>query len=488
MNNDLINRSIHSVKWNAISNVVDIIFRFSQSIVLARLLPVSTFGVIAGASSIVVLVGGISNFGMGSAFTYRSEETQDINHTAAVHFTLQLIINLIWTVLMLLVGLFFLRNRTDEFLTAYIFLTLSKTAMNFMTTPRMILLRLIQHRRLAMIKILNVVTTFVVASTLALLNKPLWSLLSTHFVTILVNLILFYIWRPVWKPQLRWSVSTVKYFLIFGSKQFFARFLLDAMDRLDELWANFYLGELSLGFYSRAYNFAGYPSSVVATPISNVAIGTFAELAEDRKSLSTAFQKTNSFLIRSGFFLGGLLILIAPEFITILLTEKWMPMLLTFRVMLPYTLLGPLEKTLMNLFVAVGKPGMIVRIRLIQVAVLIAGLFSLGNLFGIDGVALAVDLMMVVGIIIILINVKDYVDFSIKDLFLIPLIAVFFGLALGFGFDFLFSTSVSMIVSGIFKVSIFSIIYFGFLFFFDRKELNNFFGLAKKYLLKGIID
>jgi len=147
-----------------------------------------------------------------------------------------------------------------------------------------------------------------------------------------------------------------------------------------------------------------------------------------------------------------------------------------------------LEKTLMNLFVAVGKPGMIVRIRLIQVAVLIAGLFSLGNLFGIDGVALAVDLMMVVGIIIILINVKDYVDFSIKDLFLIPLIAVFFGLALGFGFDFLFSTSVSMIVSGIFKVSIFSIIYFGFLFFFDRKELNNFFGLAKKYLLKGIID
>lgn len=484
MKDDLASRSITSVKWNVVSNIVHIIISFTQSIILARLLPIETFGVVAGAASIIGIVDGLSNFGMGGAFTHRCKETEDIEHTAEVHFTLQLLINFIWTTLMLLGGFLFIKDTGDGFRLAYIVLTLAKTAMNFTNTPHFILTRQVQHKRLALISIFDVVITLIVSCTLAILHQPLWSLLSSYLVSVVVNTILLYIWHPIWKPKLIWSISTVKYFLVFGSKQVVSRFLMDALDKVDELWTKTYLGSTPLGYYSKAYNFAQYPGLILAGPVSNVAIGTYAEIAHDRKKLSGAFFQTNALLIRTGFFLVGLLFLIAPEFINILIGERWMPMLLAFRLMLPFTLFDPVKKTMANLFVAVGKPEITVKIRAIQLAVMVVGLYILGKLLGIEGVALAVDIMMLVGMVMILTRAKEFVDFSLKELFLTPFLAMAIGLIIGFGFDQLISPGLPDLLSGLIEVFLFSAVFLGVYYLIDREELKIYFQMAKNQLFK----
>jgi len=488
MNKDLAGRSINSVMWNSVSNGVNIVLGFIKSIVLARLLPIETFGIIAGAASIVVLTGGISTFGLGAAFTYRCEETEDLEHAAAVHFTLQLILNLIWTALMVAGGLLFIPPTDDGFRTAYFVITLSRTATNFTTTPRQILSRQVQHRRLALITICDVTLTFIFATILAVLNQPLWSLLSTYLVTVAVNFIFVYLWQPIWHPKLKWAASTVKYFLRFGSKQMLARWLLDALDRLDELWIKFYLGSVPLGFYSKAYAFAQYPGDILATPVQSVTFGTYAEIAHNRKKLSTAFHQSNSLLIRTGFFMGGLLALVAPEFITIALGERWLPMLTAFRLMLPFTLFDPMKKTMGNLFVAVGKPEAIVKIRTVQLIVMVIGLFILGNLLGIEGVALAVDIMVVVGIMMVLKRAHEYVDYSFKKLFFMPFLALFLSLAVGFAFDHFIAPHLIDIASGVIKVLGFSAIYLGLLMVFDRKEMKVFYNLLNQHVLKHLFE
>lgn len=488
MNKDLSSRSVNSIKWNSVSNIVNIFVSFIQTIILARLLPVESFGIISGAASIVVLAGSISSFGMGAAFNYRCEETEDIEHISSVHFTFQLLINLMWTSVMLLGSLLFIGRSDKGFVTAFIVLTFYKFAMNFFNTHRMILVRLVEHRRLSLIKIVDVILSFIVATILAILGEPIWSLLSIYVVSVIVNFVLLCVWRPYWQPRLRWSKSTVKYLASFGSKQIVSRLLLDALDRVDEIWVNFYLGSIKLGFYSKAYSFAGYPAAVVANPINSVTSGTYAEIAQDKKQLSDIFHKFNSFLIRSGFYFSGLLILIAPEFIMVLLGEKWMPMVMTFRLMLPFTLFDPMQQSFSKVFPAVGKPEVMIKIRAIQLAVMVGGLFLLGNLYNIEGVALAVDLMMVVGIILILLNAKQFVDFSISKLFKIPFIALIIGMIVGFVFDLLYASNYSDIISGIIKIIGFSAIYFGLLILLDRKEMKSFLILVEKYIYKGKRD
>ncbi|MEL7590893.1 MAG: oligosaccharide flippase family protein [Anaerolineaceae bacterium] len=481
---NLTSRSIISVKWNVISNFVSIFIKLTQSIVLARLLPIETFGVVAGAASIIGITGSLSNFGMRGAFNFRCKETEDLESTASVHFTLQLFINIIWTALMLAGGFIFIRETGDGFRTAFVTLTLAESIITMCNTASFILNRLVQHKRLAMISMINVILTLIVSGTLAILKQPLWSLLSSQLVSATVSVIFLYIWRPVWKPKFMFSKSIMKYFLNFGSKQVISSFLQSTLDKVDELWIKIFIGSVPLGYYSKAYSFALYPGSVLASPVNNVAMGTYAEVAHDRKKLSSAFFQTNALLIRSGFLLVGLFFLVAPEFIRIVLGERWLPMLTAFRLMLPYALFDPMKKTMANLFVAVGKPEIIVKIRFIQLITMIAGMFVLGFLFSIEGVAIAVDLMMLVGVVLILHKVKAYVDYSLKSLFLNPFLCMVSGLLIGYGFDQFVSPTLPGFLSAIIEMSIFTLIYCGVFLLLDKQEVLKYIQMIRKYLLR----
>jgi O-antigen/teichoic acid export membrane protein len=488
MKDNLESRSVTSVKWNSISNVFRIILAFTKSIILARLLPIETFGIYAGALAITIIARSFLNFGINSAFIYRCEETEDLENTSRIHFTLQAIISVIWTLLMLFGGFLFLENTETGIFTSYIVLTFAFAASSIANTPRLILSRSVRFKRLALMSLIDYSLTFFISILLALLDMPLAALLATNIITAVVNIIMLYIWRPVWRPKFHWDKSKIQYFITFGSKQLVSRLLMDALDRLDELWTNLYLGVKSLGFYSKAYNFAQYPSLVLAYPIDSVAFNTYAEISNDRKKLSKAFYITNSFLVLTGFFFVGALTLVAPEFIRILLGERWMPMLTTFRLMLPYTLFDPMKRTMGNLFIAVGKPGAMVKTRTIQLVIMIVGLYIFGNLFNIEGVALAVDLMMVAGIIMILLGAKKYVDISIKKLFGIPFLALAIGLVYGYVVDYIYTGTISDYISALVKLIGFSLLYFGLIFLLKKEDLIFVWNMIKKYILRNFLD
>jgi O-antigen/teichoic acid export membrane protein len=465
----LAQRTITSISWNFVGNSAQIVVGFVRSVLLARLLPVEVFGVYAWARSVVMLSAVLPSFGLGSAFLHRAPETEDEDQAAAAHFTLQVILTLTWAVGLILVTLIFTGDESRR--TALLWITVTAVGVRLVGTPRLILIRRVVHRRLTLVQLIDSLLSSIVAIVLAWRGATLWALLATNLVTFLVNIIGFYVWHPVWRPRLTWNLPVMRYFLRFGSRNLAAAALLYALDRVDDLWVGAYLGNRAMGFYSRAYTFATYSRKVLASPINLVTIGTYAELKGDRKRLSQAFFRVNAFLVRSGFLLAGSLALIAPEFIRLLLGAKWLPMLSAFRLMLVYTLFDPLKLTVANMFVAVGKPEQIVRARSIQLAVLVAGLLLLGPLFGIAGVALAVDAMLVVGIVILLWQARTYVDFSFVRLFAAPGVALVVGMALARGAVTLPGVLGSDWRTGFVKITVFLTVYGVALFTFERRQL-----------------
>jgi O-antigen/teichoic acid export membrane protein len=98
--------------------------------------------------------------------------------------------------------------------------------------------------------------------------------------------------------------------------------------------------------------------------------------------------------------------------------------------MLIFTLLDPIRLTVANIFITQGKPEILIRVRFIQLIFLVFGLVILGGTLGIGGVALAMDGMLLIGMIIMFMRARDFVDFSVKEMFLNPTIALFTGLFL----------------------------------------------------------
>jgi O-antigen/teichoic acid export membrane protein len=425
---ELAKRSIEAVGWNIGASLLTTAILFVRSVLLARWLNVETFGSYVLAGSLVSLTVVFVGFGMGAAFINRASETEDEELTASVHFTLKFIFILIWAIAISIYALLFTRSNTQL---ALFVLIVTTSLIQLSQTPQLILTRRIKHQRLAANQVVVAILTTVVALFLAWNGYELWALLATDIIVALMTVFIFYIWRPVWRIRLAWAPPVIRYFLRMGSQTLPGTVLLQALDRIDDLWTGYFLGTTALGYYSRSYKFATYPRMILAQPINNVATGTYAELKGQRLKLSQAFFRSNSLLVRVGFLFAGVLVLTAPEFILLLLGEKWLPMVNIFRLMIIYTLLDPIKLTVANLFLAVGDPKPVVKTRIIQLCVMMIGLFTLGMTMGTIGVALTVDIMLFVGMVILFFRVRQYVDFSLRAMFMLPSIALISALLVG---------------------------------------------------------
>ncbi len=465
------------------SSVAQIVLGFIQFAILARLLDPEVFGVYAQVSATVVLLGVLPSFGLASAYLHRSEFSDDFEQATSTFFSVRLVLTVIWVALVLLVVSLLGGFREVDMRTAYL-LIIATELMGQMNQPmRQVLVRKVEHQRLAIIDTVDIALTAIITSILALLGATLWALLAANVIEAAVNFFMLYIWRPVWKPRLSWSWPAVRYYLRFGSANLLGRGLAMGLDRLDDIWTGVYLGKEALGFYSRAYKFAKYPSAFIATPVNNVAAGTYAELKEDRETLSLAFARANALMVRTGFFMAAILSLTAPEFIVIVMGARWLPILDAFRLMLIFTLFDPMKQTIGSLFNAVGHPMTVVKVRSFQLVVMIAGMYLMGQGLGIAGVALAVDLMLVLGIVIVLQMARKYVDFSLKDMLLAPALAVVVGMGLTLGVRALLPEIASPIVSAGIDFLLFSTGYVAVLLLFDRKNIGDMIFLLNKYLV-----
>jgi O-antigen/teichoic acid export membrane protein len=480
MSQNLARRSVTSVKWNALASVIQVVCGLVQTTVLARLLPIETFGIYAAASAVVELTTSLAAFGMGSSFLYRHDTNLDIDRSAAVHFTLKLGLTLIWTALLLGGGALFLDPQQPDLGTAFVVITICAALVHLTQTPRLILTRQVQYQRLAVLQILDSFFTAVITIGLALNGFTLWALLANNVVGVVITVLVLYIWRPFWRPRLIWYPEGMRYFLSYGASTLGVRLLTDWLDRLDDAWTGTFLGQTALGFYSRAYTFAKFPSYLLGTAIDSVSAATYAELKDERPRLSKAFFQANGLLIRTGFLMAGLLALVAPELIVLVIGERWLPMMDAFRLMLVFTLFDPMKKTIDNLFLGIGKPRVVFVARILQLAVMVIGLFTLGFSLGIAGVALIVDVMLVVGIVFLLWRSKQHVDYSISSLLLVPTAALIAGLVIANAVISLIAPE-SLWISGAVKAVCFCGVYAAMLFVFEREKVAQIYQLLMKY-------
>jgi len=421
----IVQRSIRSAGYTVAASGFQAAVQFGRSILLARLLLPEQFGIYTYAASFVLLTYALPGFGMNAAVLHHAQQSE--GETARrVHFTLNVIFNLVWVIGLICTCTWFIDVQYR-----WVFWTILGTQVldNLTGTARTKLVKAIIFRRIALIESLNVFIGSGVALLLAWSGAGLMSLVSTDIISALINVLGFYVIRPVWRPRFGWEHDVAGYLLNFGKRSFSATFLLNLLDRIDDLWVGTFLGKIPLGYYSRAYTFATYPRKLLANPVNQVASGTYAELKESPKRMGEAFFRINAILVRSGFLFAGLLFLLVPEFIHFVIGDKWLPMMTPFRLMLIYTLFDPIKNTIGNVFIALGKPEKVVYTRFWQLLVMLIGLFILGPRLGISGVALAVDFMLIFGIVLLLWQVRSFIKFSVIKIFATPLLA----LGMGFG-------------------------------------------------------
>ncbi len=396
---------------------------FIRAVLLARLLLPEHFGVATLALFFINLAARLRGLGIDNALIHRQEVDERVLST---YFTIRLGLVLgsmsILAAVAPLLGRFYPQMPLlRDVLLAFVGISVLRGLNSVQIT---ILNKNLDFRDLALADVFSSVSMTLVAPLLAWQGWGVWSLVAEQFSGIAARAVLVWGFCRPWRPRLGWDRDIARWFWQFGIKVWMGGNLTFLLDRFDDFWTGTALGKTPLGFYSRAYEFARYPRRVIANPVLSVFFPAFARLQGEPLRLSRAFFRVTSLMVRLGFWFSLVFVLAAPEFIRLLLGERWLPMLTTFQLMVVYTLLDPLALGASNLLMAVGHPDLIVRTRAAQLSLFVPAVILFSRLGGIEGVALAADLMVVAGAVLLFRYANRFVDYSARALWLWPVISL----------------------------------------------------------------
>jgi O-antigen/teichoic acid export membrane protein len=478
---DIASKAVYGSAFNIGSTAITLVLGFVRSVLLARLLVPEDFGVMALAIFFLRLVGRVHAFDFDAAFTHRHIDCDEVVST---HFVLRLVMGVVLASIAVIAAPFLQRAypghpRLGQVLTVLAVLEVIKWVNS---TPQVLLSKELRFKRLALLDVSGSTMALVVAVPMALSGAGVWSLVGEQASGVLVRVIGLWGFRRPWNVSLRVDWGLVKWYFSFGIAGFLSSNLNFLLDRFDDFWTGTALGSTALGLYSKAYEFAHYPRRVVADPVAAVFFPAFAGLQHDRERLSKAYFRVCSLVIRAGFLFAGVLVLVTPEFIHLFLGDKWLPMAFTFQLMLIYTLFDPLLVISSRLTTAVGEPRALTKVKFTQLLFFVPAVITLARFFGINGVAVAADLMLVLGIVIILARVRRYVDFSLWRMMGYPAL----GLALALSAALLvqaqlhISGAVSSLLS---KAIVATVVYGAVLLTFEWEQLLNAVQLVSSLLM-----
>ena len=432
MTGSVLSKSAWGSAYNIGVSLITILLGFIRSVLLMRILSPDDYGMVALALFFVTFVTPFSVLGIDSALIQKKDPHKGDFST---HFSIRLGLSVLLLIVGFLVAPLLRKIYADQVVVVDVLLVL--LVINIIqasySTPGIVVRRDMRFGAIAVLNLSASLAMTIVAPLFAFLGAGLWSLVAEQAASQVVRWVGFWVVLHPWRPSLRFVTEKAKDLILFGSGVLSSNLLGISLDRFDDFWTGTFLGSAALGYYSRAYEMAQYPERILATPITNVFFPTYAAVHEDKETLSKAFFRSSSFLVRAGFLFAIVLLASAPELTVILFGEKWLPIIPIFQLMMIYIFLNPLYANLSYLIMGVGKPGILARVRLVQVVIFVITVILFAYAWGIRGVATAANLMMLIGTVGLFIISRRYVHGSLTRMFKWPTIAAILAGLAGLG-------------------------------------------------------
>ncbi len=428
---EVVKRSVTGAANSLVIKTISAILKFARAILLARLLAPEQFGLVGLGLVFVQFLDTIGTFGLNMQLV-REEKLSD--EIVSTHFWLRMGLQTIMVLATIVLALSFKYIYPDRILLPGITIVLGLIwyMQASYSTQEAVLAHEVSFQRPIILDLVSSMATLGIAPLLAWLGWGVWSLVfGIYFATTFIFFCGLLLYRIPWRPSLKFDRDLAWKNLRFGWTVVVGKQINYVLDQFDDFWAGTALGNQALGFYERAFQFARYPRQAISEPLSGVFFSTYSKFQNNPSLLSKSFFISNSFVMRLNGFFSLFLFVTAPELISLLIGEQWMPMVFTFQLMIVYCFLDPLILSAGNLLIAVGRPELLTRNRFIQMAVFIPLVIGLAHFFGIQGIGVAADIMLLVGVIGLLRAAGKFVKYSSWKLFFPPVIGLLIGAGIG---------------------------------------------------------
>jgi len=382
---DLKGRSVRGGALTLASQGTQFALQTVSTVVLARLLTPTDFGLVAMVTAVTGLASAFADFGLSEATIQR----KDINHdqvSALFWINLAIGLGLMLTTAALgpvLVWIY----REPRIRNITFVLSLTFLVGGLRVQPNALLKRQMRFAALAFRDIASYATAVPVAIVMAWRGAGYWALVALPLTLNAFQMVLS--WLLVhWRPSLPGRASDLRSLLAFGGNVSVSYLVTNVNRSADGALVGWYWGAGPLGFYSRAYNLLMLPVRQLSLPAGNVAIPTLSRIQNEPERFARYYLRTAGLIMWICAPLFGFLFVAAAPVISLVLGPQWGEAAPVFQI-LAVSALGQLflEMSIWML-VSRGVSSRLLKMLLIISPILIGG-FLLGLPYGIKAVALA---------------------------------------------------------------------------------------------------
>lgn len=430
-------QAISGVFWSSLQQFGSQGIGFIVSIVLARLLLPAEFGLIAMIGIFMGIGATLMNAGLASSLIRTDNPTQEDYSTV---FYFNLVGSLLMYILIYFTAPFIATFYKQEILVtiirwyAIIFII---NAFAIIQTTR--LTKLLDFKTQMKISIPATILSGIVGVIMAYLGYGVWSLVVMAITQSLASTIQLWIYSN-WMPSWVFNKEKFKYHFKYGYK-------LTLSGVLDTLFVNVYIiiiGKIfapaQVGFYQRANTLKQLPVTNIGAILNKVTFPLFAEIKNDDVRLKNVYKKIMQVVL---FLVAPLLLImaaLAEPLFRFLFTEKWLPAVPYFQILVFNGILYPIHSYNLNILKVKGRSDLFLKLEIMKkTLVLIVVLVSFQ--FGIYGLLYGSVLTSVLAFLINTHYTGKYLNYTsweqAKDLIPIIFLAICCG-ALVFFIDGIF--------------------------------------------------
>jgi O-antigen/teichoic acid export membrane protein len=380
---DLRSPITQGLAWKGVSQVVLQISKVAVVLVLARLLTPHEYGIAAMALVLTTLVYFLSDFSLGNTLIQRQIITEADRSTV---FWTSLVIGSFFTLLG--IGLSgpvaaFYGEPAVQPLLATLSISFVVTAIG--TTQNAILVREMDFRSLELRDMGATVAGAAVGISTAFLGYGAWAIIVQQLTFSSTATLL--VWRySSWRPRRIYSLASLRDLAGFTGNVFAANVLDRVRLNTETLLIGRFLGASAVGVYALASNAVLIPFNRIALPVAEVLYPVFSRIQDERERLATVWLRSIRLLsaVAVPSLLG--LIVVAPEFVGVMLGDRWEETTPVLRLLAWVGLLQTVQILNSPILQALDRTSTMLLWSLLYYAMGLAALF-IGLRWGIVGVA-----------------------------------------------------------------------------------------------------
>ena len=325
------------------------------SIVLARLLEPSHYGIIAIVSVFISFLDAFVSGGFGSALVQKKDaDNLDFNTICWFSISLSIFLYILLYIVAPYIARFY---NMEQLVIVTRILGLRIIVSSFNSIQHAYVQRRMIFKRFFFSTLGGTIVSAIVGITMAYLGYGVWAFVGQYLSNSIIDTIVL-LFTIEWKPKLEWSFSRLKAMIGFGFKMLGATLVNTLQDNIRALVVGKVFTKEDLAYYNQGKK---YPSTIMNNlvgSVQKVMFPAFSESQQDRENIKNMMRKS---IRLSSFILVPVvvgMISMADTFILLLLTEKWAPAIPYLQILSLIYLTRTMDSIFQSGLLAIGKSGL----------------------------------------------------------------------------------------------------------------------------------